>query len=456
MQAFSPGLAGVPAAKSTISYVDGRSGLLEYRGIRIEELAEHSSFMETTYLLLYDRLPTQAELDRFFTDVARHRRIKYRITDLIKCLPEHGHPMDALQAAVAALGMFYPARNVLDPEVQYWSAVRLIAKVPTIIAASYRLRRGDEQIQPRDDLDHTSNFLYMLTEKVPDPLIARALDTCLILHAEHTMNASTFSGMVTASTLADPYTVVSSAIGTLKGPLHGGAAEEAVEMLEEIESFENVRPYLEHKLAAKERLMGFGHRIYKVKDPRATILQGLARKLFARYGRSPLYELAEEVERVGEELLRPKGIHANVDFYSGVLYKTMGLDTDCFPTVFAMARVTGWLAHWLEQLQDNRLFRPDQIYEGVHRRSYVPIERRHEGPEEWQTKREAPMSTPENTPPAAPEEQPPVEKPNHCLLCGQLGPPILYGHWICDHCKTLVQAEAVARKLKIEKEGRPT
>lgn len=373
MQEFSPGLAGVPAAKSKISFVDGQTGLLEYRGIRIEDLAAHSSFLETSYLLLYDRLPTQTELDRFSADVAHHRRIKYRITDLIKCLPERGHPMDALQAAVAALGMFYPAREVLDPEVQYWSTVRLIAKVPTIVAAYYRLRRGDEQIQPRDDLDHGSNFLYMVTEKVPDLLIAKALDTCLILHAEHTMNASTFSGMVTASTLADPYTVVSSAIGTLKGPLHGGAAQEVVEMLEEIGSLEDVRPYIEKKLAAKQKLMGFGHRIYKVKDPRATILQGLARELFARYGRSPLYDLAEEVERGGEELLRAKGVHANVDFYSGVLYQTMGLDTDFFPTVFAMARVTGWLAHWLEQIQDNRLFRPDQIYEGVHGRAYVPL-----------------------------------------------------------------------------------
>ncbi len=375
-QEFSPGLAGVPAAKSSISFVDGQTGLLEYRGIRIEELAEHSSFLETTSLLLYDRLPAQTERDRFTADVTQHRRIKYRITELIKCLPDHGHPMDALQAAVAALGMFYPARNVLDRQVQYWSTIRLIAKVPTIVAAYYRLRRGDEQIQPRDDLDHAGNFLYMLTEQVPDPLIAKVLDTCLILHAEHTMNASTFSGMVTASTLADPYTVVSSAIGTLKGPLHGGAAQETVEMLKEIGSVEIARPYIKKKLAAKERLMGFGHRIYKVKDPRAIILQRLAQQLFARYGGSPLYKLAEEVERVGEELLAGKGIHANVDFYSGVLYKTMGLDEDFFPTIFAMARVSGWLAHWLEQIKDNKLFRPDQIYEGQHGRAYVPIDRR--------------------------------------------------------------------------------
>jgi citrate synthase len=375
-QNFSPGLAGVPVAKSSVSFVDGQTGLLEYRGIRIEELVRHSSFLETTYLLLYDELPAQTERDRFTADVTQHRRIKYQIGDQIKCLPEHGHPMDALQAIVAALGMFYPARNVLDRQVQYWSTVRLIAKVPTIVAAYYRLRRGDEQIQPRDDLDHAGNFLYMLTEKVPDPLVAKVLDACLILHAEHTMNASTFSGLVTASTLADPYTVVSSAIGTLKGPLHGGATQETVAMLEEIGSVENVRPYIKQRLAAKQKLMGFGHRVYKVKDPRAIILQQLARQLFAQHGRSPLYKLAEEVERVGEELLAGKGIHANVDFYSGVLYKTMGLDEDFFPTMFAMARVSGWLAHWLEQIKDNKLFRPDQIYDGQHGRAYVPIDRR--------------------------------------------------------------------------------
>ena len=379
MHEFSPGLAGVPAARSSISFVDGQSGLLEYRGIRIEELAEHSSFLESTYLLLYDQLPTQSQLDRFTADVAQHRRIKYRIRDLIKCLPEHGHPMDALQAAVAALGMFYPASNILDRQVQYWSAVRLIAKVPTIVAAYFRIRRGDEQIQPRDDLDYASNFLYMLTEIVPDPLIAKVLDTCLILHAEHTMNASTFSGMVTASTLADPYTVVASAIGTLKGPLHGGATQETVDMLEEIGSVEHVRPYINQRLAAKQKLMGFGHRVYKVKDPRASILQQLAHQLFAHSGRSPLYNVAEEVERVGEELLASKGIYPNVEFYSGVLYKTMGLDEDFFTCIFAMARVSGWLAHWLEQIKDNKLFRPDQMYDGPHGRVYTPIARRSGG-----------------------------------------------------------------------------
>ncbi|RMH34526.1 MAG: citrate synthase [Nitrospirae bacterium] len=376
---YSPGLAGVPATKSKISFVDGQKGVLEYRGIPIEELAAKSTFLETAYLLLFDRLPSQSELDRFVRDTIRHRRIKYRITDLIKCLPEHGHPMDAVQAAVAALGMFYPADDVTNPDVQYWSSVRLIAKLPTIVSAFYRLRRGDEQIQPRDDLDHTSNFLYMLTGDVPDPKIAKALDVCLILHAEHTINASTFSAMVTASTLSDPYTVVSSAIGTLKGPLHGGATQGVAKMLDEIGSLDQVRPYLEKKLAAKQRIMGFGHRVYKVKDPRAKILQTIARELadhLQQQGGSALLELAQEVERVGEELLQAKGIHANVDFYSGVLYKEMGLDPDFFTTIFAMSRVAGWLAHWIEQVQDNHLFRPTQIYEGEHNRPYVPIAER--------------------------------------------------------------------------------
>ena len=231
---FMPGLAGVPAAKSSISDVDGQRGVLEYRGIRIEELCLRSSYLETAYLLLFGHLPTEPQFARWNEDILHHRRIKFRIVDLLKCLPEHGHPMDALQAAVAALGMFYPGRNVQDVENNYWSAVRLVAKLPTIVAAWARLRHGNEYIPPRDDLGFSENFLYMLTEMVPLPLWGDIFDDCLILHAEHTMNASTFTGMVTASTLADPYTVVASSIGALKGPLHGGANEEVVQMLKEI------------------------------------------------------------------------------------------------------------------------------------------------------------------------------------------------------------------------------
>lgn len=376
MSDYSPGLAGIPAAKSKVSYLDGQKGILEYRGIRIEVLAEKSDFIETAYLLLFGRLPMAAELKSFRADLCAHRRIKYRITDLIKCLPDHGHPMDALQAAVAALGMFYPAKDVQSTEAQYISAVRLIAKLPTIVAAHTRMRRGDDPIVPRDDLDHTTNFLYMLSGRLPEPLMAKALDTCLVLHAEHTMNASTFSGLVTASTLADAYTVVSSAIGTLSGPLHGGASEQALEMLHEIGSVANVRPYLKKRLAAKQRIMGLGHREYKVKDPRAVILQDWAQKLFDHYGQSPLYKIALETERIGTELLRGKGIYANVDFYSGIVYEKIGIEKDLFTPVFALSRVAGWLAHWIEQVKDNHIFRPTEIYQGEHEQPYRPIERR--------------------------------------------------------------------------------
>ena len=373
---FMPGLAGVPAAKSAISDVDGTRGVLEYRGIRIEELCQQSSFLETSYLLLFGRLPTVPELAQWVGDVTHHRRIKFRIVDLLKVLPEHGHPMDALQAAVAALGMFYPGRNVKDVENNYWSAVRLIAKLPTIVAAWARLRRGDEYIPPRDDLPFAENFLYMLTEALPHPLWSEVLDNCLILHAEHTMNASTFAGMVTASTLADPYTVVASSIGALKGPLHGGANEEVVTMLKDIGTPADARAAVEAKLEGKEKLMGFGHRVYKVKDPRATVLQELCMRLFNVCGTSPLYEVAVAVEQLASERLQGKAIYPNVDFYSGIVYDKMGIEVDLFTPLFAMARVSGWLAHWLEQLRENKLYRPDQIYSGEHDRSYVPIERR--------------------------------------------------------------------------------
>ena len=373
---FMPGLAGVPAATSSISDVDGQRGVLEYRGIRVEELCAKSSYLETAYLLLFGRLPTSAEFTRWTADVTHHRRIKFRIVDLLKCLPEQGHPMDALQAAVAALGMFYPGRDVKDVENNYWSAVRLVAKLPTIVAAWARIRHGDDYLPPRDDLGFSENFLYMLTESVPVPLWSEVFDDCMILHAEHTMNASTFAGLVTASTLADPYTVVASSIGALKGPLHGGANEEVVQMLKEIGSPDRAKAYVEEKLRAKQRLMGFGHRVYKVKDPRATVLQGLCQRLFTECGSSSFYDTALEVEQVAGVLLKGKGIYPNVDFYSGIIYDKMGIHMDLFTPLFAMARVSGWLAHWLEQLRENRLFRPDQIYSGEHNRSYVPIERR--------------------------------------------------------------------------------
>src|SRR5918911_1068998 len=271
-----PGLADVPVAESAVSFVDGKRARLEYRGIAVETLARDSCFEETAYLLLKGDLPPQRELADFDSQLRNHRRIKYKLKDLIKCLPETGHPMDALQASVAAMGMFYPARDVSNAECNWQSVIRLVAKLPTVVAAFHRLRRGDEAITPRDDLDHAGNFYYMLFEREPSPAVRKVLDACLILHAEHTMNASTFSGRVTGSTLANPYTVVSSAIGTLTGPLHGGANEEVLDMLDGIGGIENARAWLEDAVARKRKIMGVGHRVYKGKDPRGTGLQEIA------------------------------------------------------------------------------------------------------------------------------------------------------------------------------------
>ena len=373
---FRPGLEGIPAAESSISCVDGQLGILEYRGIRIEELAEKSTFLETSYLLIWGKLPTQQELDEFEHEVRYHRRIKYRIRDMMKCFPESGHPMDALQASAAALGLFYSRRDLDNPVYIRDAVVRLLATIPTMVAAFQLMRKGNDPVRPRDDLDYSANFLYMLSEKEPDPLSARILDICLTLHAEHTMNASTFSARVTASTLTDPYAVVASAVGTLGGPLHGGANEEVIMMLEEIGSIENVRPYIEDRLQRKAKIMGFGHRVYKVKDPRATILQSLAEQLFEKFGHDKYYDLALEMEQVVAEKLGHKGIYPNVDFYSGLVYRKLAIPTDLFTPVFAIARVAGWLAHWKEQLAENRIFRPGQVYSGLHKELYVPIEQR--------------------------------------------------------------------------------
>ncbi|MBD2663782.1 2-methylcitrate synthase/citrate synthase II [Richelia sinica FACHB-800] len=373
---YRPGLEGIPAAQSSISYVDGQKGLLEYRGIRIEELAEKSTFLETAYLLIWGKLPTKEELEAFESEVRSHRRIKYRIRDMMKSFPESGHPMDALQASAAALGLFYSRRDLDNPVYIRDAVVRLVATIPTMVAAFQLMRKGNDPVKPRDDLDYSANFLYMLNEKEPDPLAARIFDICLILHVEHTMNASTFSARVTASTLTDPYAVVASAVGTLGGPLHGGANEEVIQMLEEIGSVDNVRPYIEDRLQRKAKIMGFGHRVYKVKDPRATILQNLAVQLFEKFGYDKYYEIAQELERVMAEKVGGKGIYPNVDFYSGLVYRKMGIPTDLFTPIFAIARVAGWLAHWKEQLEENRIFRPTQVYNGLHDAPYVPIDQR--------------------------------------------------------------------------------
>jgi citrate synthase len=370
------GLADVPVAESAISFIDGQRARLEYRGIAVETLAKESCFEETTWLLLRGDLPNQKQLAEFDAELRQHRKIPYQLLDLLKCLPTGGHPMAALQAGVAALGMYYGGHAPRSPESNWSATVRLIAALPTIVAAFHRLRSNDEPIAPREDLDHAGNFYSMLFDRDPSPAIRKVIDACLIIHAEHTMNASTFAARVTGSTLADPYSVMCTAIGTLSGPLHGGANEEVLAMLDEIVSSSNARPWLEKAIASKAKVMGFGHRVYKVKDPRATVLQELAENVFVESGRPEQYDTALELERVAAGLLGPKGIYPNVDYFSGIVYEALGIRRDLFTPIFAIARSAGWLAHWLEQLQDNRIFRPEQVYVGQRDVDYVPLEKR--------------------------------------------------------------------------------
>jgi citrate synthase len=370
---YVPGLAGVPAARSSVCFIDGERGRLQYRGYPVEILADRCSYEEVAYLLLFGNLPTELELSGFKVSLAAERRLKFRIVDMLKLFPESGHPMDALASTIAAMGMFYPGDHVRDPEYLRISAVRLIAKVPTIVAAFHRIRRGDDPIAPRADLGHAANFLYMLTGEEPEQLVASALDTMLVLHAEHSMAPSTFCARVAGSTLADPYAVVSTAVTALSGSLHGGANEDVLRMLRSIPATGPgaIREWAEDRLARREKISGFGHREYKVKDPRATIEQRMIDELFERFGRSAVYDTAVELENQMIELVGDRGLYPNIDYYSGIVYEMLGLPTDLFTPMYAVARVAGWLAHLFEQVRNNRMFRPSQIWEGQIDRQYV-------------------------------------------------------------------------------------
>ncbi len=383
---FLPGLAGVPATKSNISFIDGEKGILAYRGYPIEALAEHSNFEETALLLLTGGLPSPAELSSFETELNRHHNLPLSVHKLMKNLPTHGHPMQMLQTMIAGLGMFYPddlkdgthLSDYQDQGYLHTMSVKIIARIPSLVALWERIRNGRDIIPPRPNLSLAENFLYMFTGKDPDPFFVELMDTCLVLHAEHTINASTFAAMVAGSTLANPYGVIAAATGTLAGPLHGGANQRVIEMLQQIGTPEQVKPWLDKKLDAKEVIWGMGHREYSVKDPRASILQGLMEKLVSRKNGNigPLYETALALEAAAEDRLAVKGVYPNVDFYSGILYAEMGIPTDQFTSIFAIARTAGWLAHWREQLINNRIIRPTQVYVGEDLREYVAVEGR--------------------------------------------------------------------------------
>lgn len=373
---FVHGLAGIPAARSSVGFVDGEKGILEYRGIPIERLAEHSTFEETTYLLLYGKLPTRAELSAFDESLRSYRAVEPAILAMIAAFPPDGHPMAALQSAVGAMGLHYPRTGATDARERDVSARRIIAQAATMLAAIARRRKGLAAVAPRAELGHAANFLWMLNGEVPPELLAKTLDVALILHAEHTLNASTFTCRVVGSSEADPYSAASAAIGSLGGPLHGGANERVLEVLAEIGSPAKAKAWFEDALGRKQKIPGLGHRVYKVKDPRAFALQKLARRVFAELGTTELYDIAQELERLAAERLGPRGIYPNVDFFSGTVYLKMGLEPVLFTPIFAIARVAGYMAHYLEQMADNRIFRPEQEYLGTHDAPYVPVDKR--------------------------------------------------------------------------------
>jgi len=362
---YVPGLEKIPAAESAISFIDGEKGILEYRGINIETLALECSFDEVAFLLLDGHLPDRRELDAFVAEERAARRLSDDDVRLIRAFPSSGHPMAALQTSVSALGLTSGGPGVRDEAARRALAIRYIGKFPSLIAAFHRVRQGLDIVEPDPSLGRAADFLRMLSGDGPGPMSASVLETALILHADHTMNASTFAARVVASTESSLSASIAAAVGSLAGPLHGGANERVLVMLEEIGSPAKVEGWLEKKLASKEKIMGMGHRVYKTKDPRATILQNLAKKLIEETGTSPLYDTAAELERIATERLASRGICPNVDFFSGIVYNRLGIPTDLFTPIFALARIAGWTAHWLEQMRTNRLFRPSQIYTGA-------------------------------------------------------------------------------------------
>ena len=373
---FREGLEGIVAALSSICSIDGEKGILLYRGIPIEVLAEHSTFEETAYFLLYGHLPKQRELAEFEEKLKSHREVPPAVVNLLRSFPPTANTMDLLRTAVSALGLY--DRDVMNNSIEknIDRAIHLIAAFPTLVAAIQRLRKGKEPIKPRDDLKHAANFLYMVNAEAPDDYIARVMDVALILHADHGFNASTFTARVVISSLSDMYSAITAAIGSLKGPLHGGANSEVMATLHEIGSLARVEAYLMERLATKKKVMGFGHRVYHTYDPRARILSRYSQKLAEMTGNAQWYEMSRKIEQVMDREVGSKGIYPNVDFYSATVYYYMGLDEDLFTPIFAVSRISGWSANVIEQLQNNRLFRPRSIYQGPTQAEYVPVARR--------------------------------------------------------------------------------
>ena len=370
----SSGLRHVVAGESSISTIDGERGLLSYRGIDIHELARHSTFEETTYLLHYGHLPTREALPQFKAQLARERPIPDALLPVMRALPRTTHPMTTLRTAVSALGGLDPDAGDDSLPAATRKALRLVAQTATVVAALDRVRNGRAPVAPDPQLAHAANFLYMLSGERPSDSAARAMDVALILHADHEFNASTFAARVAASTLADMHGAITAALATLKGPLHGGANEAVMQSLEEIGRPERAGEWVRETLAAKRKIMGFGHAVYKTEDPRATHLREMSQRLGEETRQPKWYDVTAALEaavRGGSKPLNP-----NVDLYSASLYRALGIPTDLFTPIFAVSRIAGWTAHVLEQLANNKLIRPESDYVGPRDVPYVPLEQR--------------------------------------------------------------------------------
>jgi citrate synthase len=367
------GLEGVVAGTSRICFLDGREGRLLYQGYDIHDLAAHSTFEEVAYLLWHGDLPTASQLDALNRELRAARALPEAVLALLRTFPRDALPMDILRTAVSALGVYDPEARDNSQPANVRKAVRLTAQMATIVAAIERLRTGKPVVAPDPALNHAANFLSMLWGKPPDTTSAQAMDIVLILHADHELNASTFAARVTAATLADMHSAITSAIGALKGPLHGGANEQVMRMLLAIGDPVKAVPAVAQMLAAKKKIPGFGHRVYKTEDPRATHLRRMSEELGRQHGDRTWFEISRTIEKY---MLEQKHLYANVDFYSATVYYTLGIPLDLFTPVFAVSRISGWTAHVLEQLADNRLIRPRAEYVGPRNRVYAPIEKR--------------------------------------------------------------------------------
>jgi citrate synthase len=386
LMTYDPAYMNTASCRSEITYLDGEGGVLEYRGYPIDQLAEQSTYLEVAYLLVHGDLPTSAQLDEWVGEITIHTFVHENIKGFMQGFRHDAHPMGMLLGSVGALSTFYPdANDIKDPENRHIQTIRLIAKMPTLAAFAYRHNMGMPYVYPDNDLAYSGNFLsmmYKMTELKyePDPRLERALDILFILHADHEQNCSTSAVRSVGSSQVDPYSAIAAGVAALYGPLHGGANEAVLRMLKRIETKENIPDFIKGVKEGDERLMGFGHRVYKNYDPRAKIIKQATEDVFEVTGKNPLLEIATELEKIAleDDYFISRKLYPNVDFYSGLIYEAMGLPVAMFPVMFAIGRTSGWIAQWLEMVQDSeqKIARPRQIYTGRRERDYVAIDQR--------------------------------------------------------------------------------